>query len=54
MMTVQAVDATPYRKIYWDAIDWKRVEQAVRRLQARIVKALKKKSLRRNIPCAVQ
>ncbi|NGX58953.1 MAG: Group II intron-encoded protein LtrA [Chlamydiae bacterium] len=52
-MTIQTVDANPYRRIYWEAIDWNQAEKTVRRLQARIVKALKEnafqkvKSLRR-------
>ncbi len=46
MMTAQTVDANPYRKIYWDTINWSQVEETVRRLQTRIVKALKNNAFR--------
>jgi RNA-directed DNA polymerase len=45
-MTVSTVDANPYRMINWLQIDWKQAEQTVRRLQARIVKALKNNAFR--------
>lgn len=45
-MAGHTVDANPYRRIYWETIDWSRVEDTVRRLQARIVKALKKNAFR--------
>lgn len=47
MMTVQTVDANPDGIIDWQSINWKQIEQTVRRLQARIVKALKEKAFRK-------
>jgi RNA-directed DNA polymerase len=32
--------APPYRAVDWNSIDWERVNRNVRRLQARIVKAI--------------
>ena len=46
MITAQTVDANPYRKIDWLQINWRQIEQTVQRLQARIVKALKKNAFR--------
>jgi len=47
MMTAQTVDANPNGMIDWPSVNWKQVEQTVRRLQARIVKALKEKAFRK-------
>ena len=45
-MTEETVDATPRRNICWEAIDWCRAEEVVRRLQTRIVKALQQRAFR--------
>lgn len=47
MMTAQTVDANPYSKIHWPTINWDQVEETVRRLQARIVKALQQNAFRK-------
>jgi RNA-directed DNA polymerase len=41
MTTAKAVGAVPHKPLDWEAIDWKPVEKSVRRLQARIVKAVR-------------
>ena len=46
-MTAQTVDANPNGKIEWTQVHWEQIEQTVRRLQARIVKALQEKAYRR-------
>jgi RNA-directed DNA polymerase len=46
-MTIQTVDATPCGKIDWSLIHWDQADQTVRRLQARIVKALKENNFRK-------
>ena len=40
MMAAQTADANPDRILHWPAVHWGQVEETVRRLQARIVKAL--------------
>ncbi len=46
-MTAQTVDANPNGIIDWPSVNWEQAELTVRRLQARIVKALKEKAFRR-------
>jgi RNA-directed DNA polymerase len=46
MITGKTVNATPCRLIEWLTIDWEQAEKAVQKLQARIVKALKKNEYR--------
>lgn len=48
MMTDNTVDANPRRRqVNWKLIDWITVKRTVRRLQERIVKAIKQKDMRR-------
>jgi len=47
MMTMQIVDANPHRKFNWSQIDWNQIKRNVRRLQARIVEALKQGNFRK-------
>jgi RNA-directed DNA polymerase len=43
-MTVQRTGALPERAVTWQAIDWQKARQCVRRLQMRIAKAVKERS----------
>ena len=39
MKVEQSACALPHKEIDWNAVDWRKVNRNVRRLQARIVKA---------------
>jgi RNA-directed DNA polymerase len=47
MMAAQTADANPDRKLHWPSVNWEQAEETVRRLQARIVKALKENAFRK-------
>jgi RNA-directed DNA polymerase len=47
MMAAQTADANPDRLLHWPSVNWVQAEETVRRLQARIVKALKENALRK-------
>jgi RNA-directed DNA polymerase len=47
MMAAQTADANPDRMFHWVTVSWGPVEETVRRLQARIVKALKQNAFRK-------
>lgn len=47
MMAAQTADANPDRMLHWTTVNWGQVEETVRRLQARIVKALKENAFRK-------
>ena len=47
MMAAQTADANPDRLLHWTTVNWEQVEETVRRLQARIVKALKEDAFRK-------
>jgi hypothetical protein len=46
-MASQTADANPGRFLHWSFIRWTQVKETVRRLQARIVKALKQGAFRK-------
>ena len=57
-MTTARIGAAPHGEIHWDAIDWRKAEKTVGRLQARIVKATKEsrwnkvRALQRLLTCS--